>query len=112
MNTIAANWSNRQILPIDPVNWPEGTPLRVETVNFDDDEEGMDFEIRAAKVHWKFNPESIEEWCRAVDNLDPVIFTDEERKRRDDAVAVSEAINIEAVRKQMEYLERSAGMFP
>jgi predicted DNA-binding antitoxin AbrB/MazE fold protein len=32
MNTIHAVWKNGQIVPMQPVDWPEGTPLTVEPV--------------------------------------------------------------------------------
>jgi hypothetical protein len=71
MKTIHAIWRNGQIVPTQPVDWPEGTALTVEpieeplVVDPDGDLLGDD-------------PASIARWLAWFDSLEPLIFTPEE----------------------------------
>jgi hypothetical protein len=90
--------SKGRIITDCPVDWPDGTHLRVFRVFSED--AGLSAEILAAEAEWDDSPEGIEKWCRAVGALEPVVFTDEERAERDRAMAEWKAFIIEATRKQ------------
>lgn len=97
MNAIKATWTNGQILPAEPVDWPEGAKLIVErvtpTVGLTEDE-------------WKDDPESIAAWIAAVEKLEPMVWAEGEREEYERYVERSRKFNIEAVRKQMESMEK------
>jgi len=71
MSTVHAIWKNGQIVPTEPVDWPEGTALSVEPIDealfneSDGDLLGDD-------------PASIERWLAWFDTLEPLNFTPEE----------------------------------
>jgi hypothetical protein len=71
MNAIKATWRDGRIIPLDPVDWPDGTELLVEPVP-----DGQTIGIR--EEDWPTTPEAIEEWLRWYDSLEPLIFTPEE----------------------------------
>jgi hypothetical protein len=69
MKTITATWKNGQILPDEPVDWPEGCRLSVEPVQS---------EIGIREEDWSNAPEAIAEWLKWYDSLEPLEFTPEE----------------------------------
>jgi hypothetical protein len=84
MKAIHAIWRNGEIVPMQPVDWPEGTALTVEPVD----------ELRATKPEGDLlgdDPESVARWLAWYDTLEPLNFTPEEdaawqaarRERRD-----------------------------
>ena len=52
MNAIKATWINGQILPTEPVDWPEGSELVVEPVN------GAS-PIGLTEIEWRDDPDAI-----------------------------------------------------
>jgi len=78
MKALTATWTNGQILPDEPANWPEGCRLRIEpfepsqTLGIRDDE-------------WSNTPEAIEAWIRWYESLEPLEFTPEEQAAWDKA---------------------------
>lgn len=85
-NAIPAIWTNGQIIPTQPVDWPEGTALAVEPI------EGQ--VPPAADPEGDLlgdDPASIARWLSWFDSLEPLNFTPEEeaglqeawRERRD-----------------------------
>jgi hypothetical protein len=94
MHPIRATWTNGQILPSQPVDWPEGLELVVEPISFGKERIGMTEE--------EWDAISDEEWEAAVRSIQPLEFTDEERapiERFDEEVR---RLSIEAVRRRME----------
>jgi Protein of unknown function DUF104 len=71
MKTIRAVWKNGQILPVQPVDWPEGTTLAVEPI---DESLATDFEGDLLGN----DPESIARWLAWFDSLEPLCFTPDE----------------------------------
>ena len=68
MKAIHAIWKNGQIVPTQPVDWPEGTALAVEPIEvtgLPDTEEDLLGD----------DPESISRWLRWLDSLEPLSFT-------------------------------------
>ena len=97
MNAIKATWTNGQILPAEPVNWPEGSQLLVEPMPAFE-KIGMD------ESEWRDDPQSIAEWIAAVDKIEPMIWAEGEREEYERYREASRKFNIEAVRKQMEQM--------
>lgn len=95
MNAIRATWINGQIVPSEPVDWPEGSELLVEPVPAEE-KIGMD------ESEWKDDPESIAAWIAAVDKIEPMIWAEGEREEYERYREECRQFNIEAVRKQME----------
>jgi hypothetical protein len=96
MNAIMAVWKNGQILPSEPVNWPEGSRLIVEPIGTDEEIVGM------SEEDWKDDPASIAAWEAGVRSIEPPVYTDEERAEMERYRAEFRRFNLEAVRRQME----------
>src|SRR5208337_236612 len=84
MKSIHAVWKNGQIVPTQPVDWPEGTALVVEPI-----EESLVTDPQGDLLG--DDPASIARWLAWFDSLEPLSFTPEEeaaweaarRERRD-----------------------------
>ena len=74
MGAIKATWTNGQILPLEPVDWPEGSDLLVEPLA-SSEKVGMD------ESEWRDNPESIAEWIAAVEKIEPMIWAEGRAQR-------------------------------
>ena len=96
MNAIKATWTHGQIGPAEPVDWPEGSELRVEPVVPKGEKIGLTDE------EWRDDPESIAAWIAAVEKIEPLIWADGEREAYERFREGCRQFNLEAVRKQME----------
>jgi hypothetical protein len=73
MKAIHAIWKNGQIIPTQPVDWPEGTALAVEPI------EGQEPLATAPEGDLLGDDsESIARWLAWLDSLEPLNFTSEE----------------------------------
>ena len=72
MNAIRATWKNGQIVPENPVDWPEGLRLLIEPDPSQPEGDG------ACDDDWSNSPEAIADWLKWYDSLEPLIFTAEE----------------------------------
>ncbi len=97
MNSIMATWKNGKIVPAEPVDWPEGSRLRVEPVTDGD-------ELVPGDDVWGDDPVSIAAWEAGVRAIEPPVYTDEERAEMERYAVEFRRFNLEAVRKQMEDL--------
>ena len=95
MNAIRAKWTNGQIVPAEPVDWPEGIEVFVEPI-LQTEKIGLD------ESEWHDDPKSIADWCAWVDSIEPLKLSDEERAEMERYRAEQRRFNIEAVRKQMQ----------
>lgn len=95
MHTIKAVWTNGQIVPAEPVDWPEGSELRVEVVE-------QQAAIGLTEEQWRDDPESIAAWAAAVDAIEPPTWSEGEREVFERWRSAHRRFNIEAVRQQME----------
>jgi hypothetical protein len=95
MNAIKARWTNWQIVPAEPVDWPEGSELLVEPVPTGE-------KLGMSEEEWRDDPESIAAWIAAVEKIEPMIWEEGEREEYERYRKESRDFNIEAVRKQME----------
>jgi hypothetical protein len=83
---ILAIWKNGQIVPTQPVDWPEGTALAVEPI----EEQGLPPAVPEGDLLGD-DRASIARWLAWFDSLEPLNFTPEEeaalqearRQRRD-----------------------------
>src|SRR5712691_295781 len=73
MNAIKATWTNGQIVPAEPVDWPEGSELLVEPVCADE-------KIGMTEDEWRDDPQSIAAWIAAVDKIEPMIWAPGEQE--------------------------------
>jgi hypothetical protein len=95
MNAIKATWKNGQIVPDEPVNWPEGRRLIVapeplsEIGGMTEEEQGDD-------------PESIARWVADFDALPPLVLSPAEEADLAAWRQKMKEFNVEAVRRQME----------
>ena len=94
MNTIRATWENGQIVPSEPVDWPEGIALLVEPLATAE-------KIGLDESEWRDDAASIAAWVAWVDTIEPLVLSDEERVEMDRYREEHRRFNIEAVRKQM-----------
>src|SRR4051812_597567 len=102
MNAIKATWTNGQIVPTEPVDWPEGIELLVEPVPVAE-------KIGLTEEEWGDDPESIRAWIAAVEKIEPMIWAPGEEAEYERYRAEHRRFNIEAVRKQMEDIGKGEG---
>jgi hypothetical protein len=95
MNAIRATWTKGQIVPAEPVDWPEGSELLVEPVQAGE-------KMGMSEEEWRDDPESIAAWIAAVEKIEPMIWEEGEREKYERDRKEFREFNIEAVRKQME----------
>ncbi len=98
MHAIRATWVNGQIVPAEPVDWPEGIELLVEPVPAGGARIGL------TEEEWRDDPEAIAAWIAAVEKIEPLLWADGEREAYEAYRQQVRAVTIEAVRKQMETL--------
>jgi hypothetical protein len=96
MNAVRAVWKNGQILPEEPINWPEGSKLIVEPVVRPESNLGL------TEADWHDDPASIAAWEAAVRIIEPPEYSDDERVELARFRKQSRQHNLEAVRRQME----------
>jgi hypothetical protein len=94
MNAIRAKWTKGQIVPAEPVDWPEGSELLVEPV-MPSEKIGLD------ESEWRDDAEALADWEAWVKTIEPLEFTDEERQSMERYREEFRRFNLEAVRKQM-----------
>lgn len=70
MSAIKATWINGQIMPNEPVSWPEGSELLVEATGGDGSKVGL------TEDEWRDDAESIAAWIAAVEAIEPPIGVD------------------------------------
>ena len=104
MNAIKATWINGQIVPSEPVDWPEGSELLVKATGVKDEKIGL------TEDEWRDDPESVAAWIEAVQAIEPPIWAEGEAEGYEQYCAEHRRFNVEAVRKQME--ETSGGEAP
>src|SRR5947207_915528 len=72
MSAIRATWKNGQIVPDEPVDWPEGYRLLVEP------DTSQPPPAETSDEELSNSPEAIAAWLKWYDSLEPLIFTPEE----------------------------------
>ena len=97
MNAIKAIWTNGQIVPAEPVDWPDGSELLVEPVPPHE-------KIGMQEEDWDDSPEGIAKWCEAVDKIEPLVWAEGEEEEYQHWREEVKKFNVEAVAKQMEQL--------
>jgi hypothetical protein len=100
MNAIRATWTNGQIVPAEPVDWPEGSALIMEPLASKREKIGL------TEDEWRDDPESIAEWERGVRSIEPPEYTEEEQAEMARYREQYRRYNIEAVRRQMEAMDQ------
>ena len=100
MNAIRATWTNGQIVPAEPVDWPEGSELWVEPIPSNYEKIGM------TEEEWRDDPEAIADWIAAVEKIEPIIWEKGEREAYERYREEFRRFNLEAVRKQMEAADK------
>jgi len=99
MNAIKATWKHGQIVPDEPVNWPEGCRLRVEldglsgTNGLSEEEQGDD-------------PESIARWIADFDAIPPLEMTPKEEAEWQAAQHAQKELEKATFIKQADKLQR------
>ena len=73
MNAVKATWTNGQILPGEPIDWPEGSELVVEPVGAGGAKVGLD------ESEWRDDPAARADWDAWLRTVEPLVLTDEER---------------------------------
>jgi hypothetical protein len=96
MNAIKAIWRDGQIVPREPVNWPEGCDLVVEPLPAAAAKIGLD------ESEWRDDSASRADWDAWIRTIDALELTPEEEARFARFDAEMRRYNIEAVRRQME----------
>ena len=88
--------SNGRILPSEPVDWPEGSQLRVEPFSPPREKIGL------SEDEWRDDPDSIAAWIDAVEKIEPLIWAEGDEEEFERWRAKCRQFNTEAVRQQME----------
>ncbi len=96
MNAVRAIWTNGRILPSEPVDWPEGSQLRVEPLFPNSERIGLPEE------EWRDDPESIAAWIAAVEEIKPLNWAEGEEAEYERYREKCRQFNLDAVRQQME----------
>ena len=96
MNAIKATWKGGQIVPREPVNWPEGCELVVEPLPAGASKIGLD------EAQWRDDPASRADWDAWIQTIDPLELTPEEAARFARFDEEMRQYNLDAVRRQME----------
>ena len=73
MNAIKATWTNGQIVPAEPVNWPEGSELLVEPVITVE-------KVGLNEADWRDDAKALADWEAWIGTIEPLELTDEERE--------------------------------
>lgn len=94
MHAIRATWTNGQILPAEPVDWPDGIGLLVEPL--------VPESMGMTEEEWRDDPASIAAWEAGVRGIETPEYTDEERAEMARYREEYRRYNIEAMRRQME----------
>ena len=99
MESIKATWTGGQIVPNEPVAWPEGTELVVEPSN-------SYASPGLQESQWRSDAKSIAEWEAWVATLEPRILTEQEQADLAAFEAEQRRFNLDAVQRQMADGER------
>ena len=94
MNAVRAIWTNGRILPSEPVDWPEGSQLRVEPLARPCEK------TRLSEEEWRDDPDSIAAWIEAVEKIEPLVWAEGEEGELERWREKCRQCNIEAVRRQ------------
>jgi hypothetical protein len=100
MNAITAIWKNGQIVPSEPIDWPEGSRLLVEPLP-EGEKIGLD------DSEWENTPEALADWEAWIKTIEPLEYTKEELAEMERYHEEYRRFNLEAVRKQMGLEESS-----
>jgi hypothetical protein len=95
VDSIKAVWTNGQIQPLEPVDWPEGSQLVVEPVACSDDD------VVPGDNVWGDDPESFAAWAAAVEKIEPMVWAEGEREQFEAFRKKVRQYTLDAVRKQM-----------
>lgn len=94
MNPIKATWIGGQIVPAEPVDWPEGSELVVKPV-------ATAGKVGLHESEWRDDAEVLAAWDAWTSTIEPLVLTDEERAAFASYREQSRDFNVEAVRQQM-----------
>ena len=67
MHAIKATWTNGQIVPAEPIDWPEGMELLVEPVS-KPEKIGLD------ESEWHDNPQALADWEAWINTIEPLEY--------------------------------------
>jgi hypothetical protein len=95
MNAIKATWKHGQIVPDEPVDWPEGHRLLVQEDSFSE----IEFMNENEQSD---DPMEIQKWIDDLRSIPPLPMTPEEESELMAWRQQVKEFNLEAVRKQME----------
>ncbi len=99
MNSITATWTNGQIVPSEPVDWPEGSRLLVEPLPAGE-------KIGLDESEWEDSPKALADWDAWIKTIEPMVWAEGEREEYERWREEVRKFNIEAVGKQMEEMGR------
>ena len=91
MHAIRATWTNGQIVPAEPVDWPEGSQLQVQPVVRNGEKIGI------TEEEWRNDDDAIADWEAGSAQSSRRFWAEGEREE-------VRQFNIEAVGKQMEQM--------
>jgi len=98
MHAIRATWTNGQIVPAEPVDWPEGSQLLVEPIVRNGEKIGI------TEEEWRDDDDAIADWEAWIGTIEPMIWAEGEREEYERYREEVRQFNIEAVGKQMEQM--------
>jgi hypothetical protein len=98
MNEIEGTFRSGQIVPDQPVDWPEGCRVLIQPVSATQSPVGMSEEEQS-------DPTKIAEWLARFDALEPLELTPEDEAEIAAAREAVKRVTLEAVRRRMETIE-------
>lgn len=93
MDSIKATWTNGQIMPLEPIAWPEGTELVVEPV--------LTLPLGLQESQWRSDVQAIADWEAWLATVQPRMLTNQEQADLAAYEAEHRRFNLDAVRQQM-----------
>ena len=101
MHAIKATWTNGQIVPAEPVDWPEGSQLQVQPL-LARDKIDVGEKIGLDESEWEDTPEALADWNAWLPTIEPMIWEEGEREEYERFREEVRKYTMDAVRKQME----------
>jgi hypothetical protein len=95
MNAAKGTWTNGQVVPAGPVDWPEGCQLLIEPATPGGAPIGL------TEADWRDDPATLADWDAWLTTIEPLDLTPQEEaefRRFDDAMRT---YNLDAVRRKM-----------
>jgi hypothetical protein len=105
MTVIKGIFRNGQIIPMEPMNWPDGTEVRIEPIGRSVAHERRDQQaVGLSEENQEDSPEAIAEWIAEFDAIPPLEMSPEEEAEWQAAREAQKALEINTFRERADKL--------